>query len=63
MYLSFDTDDVVENIEDWLFGKIDGRASSLLIHGDIVSIDYQAILRAIKQTTFLQIGPGTISDD
>ena len=63
MYLSFDTDDVVENIVDWLFGKIEGRASSLLIHGDIVSIDYHAILQAIKKTSFLQIGPGTISED
>lgn len=63
MYLSFDMDDKVENIVDWLFGKIDGRASSLLIHGDIVSINYQAILQAIKKTSFLQIGPGAISDD
>lgn len=58
MYLTFDTHDPVETIVDWLFGKIEGRASSLLIHGDVVAVDYDAILRSIKQTTFLQIGPG-----
>lgn len=58
MYLTFDTGDSVEDIVSWLFGKIEGRASSLLIHGDMVAIEYEAILRAIKKTTFLQIGPG-----
>lgn len=58
MYLTFDTNDSVETIVDWLFGKIEGRASSLLIHGDVVDVDYDAILRSVKQTTFLQIGPG-----
>lgn len=58
MYLTFDTSDSVETIVDWLFSKIEGRASSLLIHGDVVAVAYDAILRAVKQTTFLQIGPG-----
>lgn len=62
LYLTFDTNDSVAKIVDWLFGKIDGRASSLLIHGDVVPIAYDAILRSIKQTTFLQIGPGTPED-
>jgi hypothetical protein len=59
MYLTFDTKDSVEKIVDWLFEKIEGRASSLLVHGDVVEIAYDPILRAITQTTFLQIGPGT----
>ena len=61
MYLTFDTKDSVETIVNWLFEKIEGRASSLLIHGDVVEVAYDPILRAIKQTTFLQIGPGTES--
>ena len=58
MYLTFDTNDPVEKIAAWLYGKIAGRASSLLIHGDVVPVEHEAILRSIKQTTFLQIGPG-----
>lgn len=58
MYLSFDTSDPIDRITRWLFDKIEGRASSLLIHGEVVTIEYEAMLRAIKQTTFLQIGPG-----
>lgn len=58
MYLSFDTEDSVETIVDWLFQKINGRATSLIIHGDLVEVNFDAMLRAVKQTTFLQIGPG-----
>jgi hypothetical protein len=58
MYLTFDTTDPVETIVEWLFEKINGRAGSLIIHGDVVDVSYDAILRAVKQTTFLQIGPG-----
>ena len=63
MYLTFDTNDSVESIVDWLFEKIEGRASSLLIHGDVVDVEYEAILRSIKQTTFLQIGPGDAKNE
>lgn len=55
-YLTFGVDDAVEDLVDWLFSRIQDRASSLIIHGDIVQLDRDAILRAIKKTTFLQIG-------
>lgn len=58
MYLTFDTTDSIEDIVSWLFGKIDGRASALLIHGDVVPIQYDPMVQAIKKTSFLQIGPG-----
>lgn len=58
MYLTFDTTDSVDTIVDWLFQKINGRADSLIIHGDLVDAKYETMLRAVKQTTFLQIGPG-----
>lgn len=54
-YLTFGVEDAVEDLVDWLFSRIQGRASSLIIHGDIVNIDRDAMLRAIKKTTFLQI--------
>lgn len=56
-YLTFGVEDAVEDLVDWLFTRIDGRANSLIIHGDLVKIDRDEILRAVKKTTFLQIGP------
>lgn len=63
MYLTFDTDDPVEKMVDWLYDKIVQRADSLIIHGEVVAIEQDAILRAVKQTTFLQIGPPTTATD
>ncbi len=46
----------VENIVDWLFGKIQNRASSLLIEGNLVPINREAMLSAIKKVSLLPPG-------
>lgn len=56
MYLTFGEDDSIEDIVDWFFGKIQGRASSLLIAGDAVKVEQQAIVDAIKKESLLRIG-------
>ncbi len=52
VYLSFEEDDSVETISRWLYEKITGRADALLIEGELVPIDYDAILLAIKRRSF-----------
>lgn len=49
VYLTFEEDDSVEAIIRWLFDKIAGRADALLIEGELVPIDYEAILTAVKR--------------
>lgn len=56
MYLTFEPEDSVEMIAKWLFGKLDGKASSCIMHGDLVNVEFEALLMAIKQKTFLKIG-------
>ena len=61
MYLTFDEDDSIEVIVNWLFPRIQGRADSIMIKGERVDLDYQSIVDAIKQESFLRIaapGPG-----
>ena len=52
VYLTFEEDDSVEGITRWLFDKIEGRADALLIEGELVPIDYETILTAIKRRSF-----------
>lgn len=55
MYLTFDEQDSIEAIVAWLFPKIQGRASRLLIAGDRVEIDPFELLYAIRKASFLRI--------
>ncbi|HRI61314.1 MAG TPA: hypothetical protein PK228_16355 [Saprospiraceae bacterium] len=52
VYLTFEETDSVELITRWLFDKIAGRADALLIEGELVPIEYEAILFAIKRRSF-----------
>jgi len=52
VYLTFEEGDSVEDITRWLFDKIEGRADALLIEGELVPIDYETILTAIKRRSF-----------
>jgi len=52
VYLTFEEDDSVEDITRWLFDKIAGRADALLIEGELIQIDYETILTAIKRRSF-----------
>lgn len=56
IYLTFTAKDSVDIIIDWLHSKLNGRASSLIIEGDNISIDKTAMTRYIKRKSFLQIG-------
>ena len=60
MYLTFGPDDEVENIAIWLYSKLKGRASALIIHGKRIEVDLIKINQAIKQSSFKGLdGPGT----
>ncbi|MEO6040233.1 MAG: hypothetical protein ABIQ93_17600 [Saprospiraceae bacterium] len=48
VYLTFEENDPVETIVGWLHEKIAGRADLLLIEGEIVPIEYGAMLRVVK---------------
>ncbi len=56
MYLTFGEADSIEDMVNWLFGKIEGRANKLLVAGDAVEIDPEKIVNAIKKETVLRIG-------
>ncbi len=58
MYLTFGESDSIEDMVNWLFGKIEGRANKLLVAGEVVGIDPEKIIRAIKKETILRIGAG-----
>jgi hypothetical protein len=57
MYLTFGETDSIEDIVAWFFGRIEGRASRLLIAGDAVDIEEQQIINAIKKESLLRLGP------
>lgn len=59
MYLTFGETDSIEEMANWLFAKIEGRATKLLISGGSVDIDPEKIVNAIKKETLLRIGSGS----
>jgi hypothetical protein len=56
IFLTFGVHDSIETIVDWLYYKIAGRASSLIIEGNVVNIDRNEMMLYIKRKSFLQIG-------
>jgi len=58
MYLTFTESDSLEEIFAWLFFNIVGYATSIIIGGKSVKIDYYEMLLAVKQKTFLKLGSG-----
>lgn len=59
VYLTFEEKDSVEHIARWLFDKIEGRADALLIESDLIPIEYEAILFAIKKRSFRMLAAET----
>lgn len=57
IYLTFGEGDVIEEIVNWLFGKIEGRANSLIIGEELVKNEYEEIVESMKKQSFLRIGP------
>ncbi len=58
MYLTFGEADNIEDLVNWFYPKIIGRADKLLVAGEIIEIDSEKIVRAIKKETILRIGAG-----
>lgn len=56
LYLTFGPADDLDTIIDWLYDHIRGRASSLLIEGQVVPVDRGAILGAIRKVSLLNPG-------
>lgn len=56
MYLTFGEKDSIEDIVNWFYSRIQGRASKLLIAGETVAVELQAIVHAIKRESLLRIG-------
>ncbi|MEZ5039955.1 MAG: hypothetical protein R2828_08685 [Saprospiraceae bacterium] len=59
IYLTFGEGDVIEEMVGWLFGKIEGRANSLIIGEELVKNEYEEIVESMKKQSFLRIGPAT----
>jgi hypothetical protein len=57
MYLTFGVQDSITTIIEWLYAKLPGKATSLIIEGNIVKIDLTEMTQYIKRKSFLQIGP------
>ncbi|TNE64415.1 MAG: hypothetical protein EP344_03740 [Bacteroidetes bacterium] len=58
VYLTFEETDPPETIAHWLADQIADGADALLIEGEIVPIEYEAILLAIKRRSFQRLGTG-----
>ncbi|MEM6633445.1 MAG: hypothetical protein AAF694_27475 [Bacteroidota bacterium] len=55
LFVSFGQSDPIEFISLWLYQKLEGRASALIIEGKRLSIDLIQINHAIKRTSFIGI--------
>lgn len=53
MYLTFGPSDSLGDIVQWLFERIEGRATSLIIEGKMIAIQYEAMLNAIQRISLL----------
>jgi hypothetical protein len=57
LFLSFSIEDSTEDIVEWLYNKINDRASYLLIEKEKIPIDFYEILKRIRKISYLQLGP------
>ncbi len=58
LYLTFDEDDSIEDMVQWLYDRIEGRANKLLIAGSTVYIEPYQMIYAIRQQSFLRLTSG-----
>ena len=56
LYLTFDEGDRPEAIIDWLYPRIEGRATSIIINNAAVALQHDALVAALRQHSFLRIG-------
>lgn len=55
MYLTFGEETSIEDIVQWLYERINGRANKLLIAGSLVEIEPYQMIYAIKKQSFLRL--------
>lgn len=55
MYLTFSETDSLEEIFRWLYERIAGRATSVKIGDNLVKVDYNEMLSAVKRKTILRL--------
>ncbi|HMQ86845.1 MAG TPA: hypothetical protein PKB07_04645 [Flavilitoribacter sp.] len=58
MYVTFGVDDAIEDIVMWLYNRIKDRGDSLIIEGNVIPIEPDAMMRHIRKTSYLEIGAG-----
>ena len=56
LYLTFDEADSPESIVDWLYPRIEGRVSAVIINNEAVTPRYDALVAALRQHSFLRLG-------
>lgn len=56
MFLTFDEEDSIETMIQWMFSKIQGSVNTLIIDGETVLVEEQEIINAVKRATYLRIG-------
>jgi hypothetical protein len=59
MYLTFTTEDSIDDIVDWLFGKIEADASKVIVAGQVAPFSASGIADVMKQLSYLRLGPNT----
>lgn len=55
MYLTFDENDSIEKMVEWLYPRIKDKAKSLLISGERIEIEPFSIFYAIRKKAFLRV--------
>jgi hypothetical protein len=58
MYLTFNATDSIETIIAWLYERIAGYASALIIGGKSIPVNYDEMVQAVKKKTLLKLGDG-----
>lgn len=59
MFLSFGVNDNLDEIVGWLFSRIKGQASSLIIAGEVVPVELNEMLRLMRRKSLLELGSGS----
>jgi len=58
LYLTFGEEDSIEDMVQWLYDRIEGRANKLLVAGNAVDIEPYQMMYAIRQQSFLRLASG-----
>jgi len=63
LYLTFEESDSPEAIVRWLFDKIAGRVDTLFIEGEVVPVEWDNMLMAVKRRSFKGLPPTMATSD